>query len=311
MKRISKIELQNVLQKHKLWLEGKTDGECADLSETDLRGMKLPGADLSGADLSNADLRGVDLRGAKLNKVDFYCSDLQGAKLECADLSEAYFKKASLRRAKLRGAKAEKTCFIWTDLSKADLRGIDLSNAELFESNLRGTKLRGAKAEKTCFIWTDLSKADLRWTDLSKADLRGTKLRGTTLQGAKAEREVLSDEQPKEEYIKDRIKASKYGSQYEELMQREWKNGNCPKQLLTIVSYFAQSISKNKSQSEIARMIVDILANDKEDINFKTDRLTEQVNAYLKDEKENQLQLHLAKNHERTETQNNDLTLER
>lgn len=49
-------ELKKILNKHKLWLEGKEGGECADLSDAYLRGANLRGAYLSGADLSGADL---------------------------------------------------------------------------------------------------------------------------------------------------------------------------------------------------------------------------------------------------------------
>ena len=43
MKKYSKEELAEILQKHELWLQEDPEGECADLR----------GADLSGADLSN------------------------------------------------------------------------------------------------------------------------------------------------------------------------------------------------------------------------------------------------------------------
>ena len=62
---MTKIELNNILDKHKKWLNADVDGECADLREADLREADLRGAYLSGADLREADLRGAYLRGAK------------------------------------------------------------------------------------------------------------------------------------------------------------------------------------------------------------------------------------------------------
>lgn len=56
-------ELQEILRKHKLWLEGKEGGERADLHDANLRY----------ADLCYADLHGADLRGANL---DFSCFPL-------------------------------------------------------------------------------------------------------------------------------------------------------------------------------------------------------------------------------------------
>ena len=49
-------ELNEMLEKHTLWLVDKKDGERADL-----RGADLREANLRGADLSKADLRGANL----------------------------------------------------------------------------------------------------------------------------------------------------------------------------------------------------------------------------------------------------------
>ena len=61
-------KLQEILDKHKKWLNEEEGGERADLSYAD-----LSYADLIGADLRRADLRGADLRGADL---DYSCFPL-------------------------------------------------------------------------------------------------------------------------------------------------------------------------------------------------------------------------------------------
>ena len=76
-------ELREILDAHKLWLEGK-GGKRANLTRANLRG----------ADLSCADLRGADLS----------CADLSDADLSDADLSDANLRDANLRDANLRGA---------------------------------------------------------------------------------------------------------------------------------------------------------------------------------------------------------------
>ena len=75
MRNISKEELNEILQKHKMWLNNDKGGERADLRGADLRSIHLRGtdlrfADLRGTDLKNADLRGTDLRGADLKFAD-------------------------------------------------------------------------------------------------------------------------------------------------------------------------------------------------------------------------------------------------
>ena len=148
MRKISKEELNIILEKHKIYIttSGK-EGERADLKEAYLSGVDLSGADLRGADLRGANLREADLSwadldGADLSRADLYRADLEGADLDGADLSRADLSRADLYRA---------------DLEEADLRGADLREADLREANLSGADLRGA----------NLSGADLREANLS------------------------------------------------------------------------------------------------------------------------------------------------
>ena len=85
------MDLQRILNEHKLWLE-RCGGVRADLRYADLRYADLNGANLHGADLSDAYLHGANLHGANLNDADLsdaYLSDayLHGADLHGADLS--------------------------------------------------------------------------------------------------------------------------------------------------------------------------------------------------------------------------------
>ena len=141
-------ELQEILDKHKKWLNYEDGGERADLSD----------ADLSGADLSGADLRGADLRSADLSGADLIDADLSGADLSGADLSDADLSGADLRSAYL----------IRADLRGAGLRSADLSGAYLIRAYLRGADLRSAY-----LIGADLRGAYLSGAYLSGADLRG------------------------------------------------------------------------------------------------------------------------------------------
>ena len=111
-------ELNEILRKHKLWLE-EEDGECADLSYADLRGANLRGANLRGAnlrgaDLSYADLSGANLRGANLSYADLSGANLRGANLSGADLSFADLIGANLSRADLSNTDLDYSCFpLW------------------------------------------------------------------------------------------------------------------------------------------------------------------------------------------------------
>ena len=90
------MNLNEILQKHEMWLKGEEGGECADLSGADLRYTDLSGVDLRGADLRYADLRGSDLRHANLR-----CTNLSDVDLRYADLRYADLRYADLRYANL------------------------------------------------------------------------------------------------------------------------------------------------------------------------------------------------------------------
>ena len=128
---ISKEELNNILEKHKMWLDNKPGGERADLYNADLSGANLSEADLSGANLYEAnlykaDLYKADLSGAKLSEANLIRANLIGAKLYEADLSGAYINEADLSEANLSRAYLYKANLYNADLSGADLSGVKL-----------------------------------------------------------------------------------------------------------------------------------------------------------------------------------------
>jgi uncharacterized protein YjbI with pentapeptide repeats len=92
---ISVLELAEVLDQHKLWVEsGGEDGARADLSginlsHADLTGVNLQGAVLKRTNLSGADLSMANLRGAHLMQADLCNANLLGTELRGADLMGA------------------------------------------------------------------------------------------------------------------------------------------------------------------------------------------------------------------------------
>lgn len=109
-----KNELNEILENHKLWLNGE-GGECANLR----------GADLRYANLYNIDLRCANLNSADLNSADLRCANLRGVDLSSANLNSA----------NLSGA----------NLNNANLSGASLYNANLYSSNLNNANLNNVK----------------------------------------------------------------------------------------------------------------------------------------------------------------------
>jgi uncharacterized protein YjbI with pentapeptide repeats len=134
------MNLKEILDKHKMWLEGAKGGVRANLSDADLSGAYLSGADLSGAYLSGAYLSDADLSGAYLSG-----AYLSGANLRFANLSGAYLSGADLSGAYLYGANLSGANLRFANLSGANLSGAYLYGAYLYGANLSGADLSGAK----------------------------------------------------------------------------------------------------------------------------------------------------------------------
>ena len=130
MKNISVEELNEILEKHEIWLRGEEGGERADLWDTDLRGFDLIDINLSGADLRNSDLGDANLMYA----------DLKYADLKYTDLSYTNLSDADLRGGDLRGANLMGANLSDTDISDADLRGTNLWDTDLSNTNLKNVK---------------------------------------------------------------------------------------------------------------------------------------------------------------------------
>jgi uncharacterized protein YjbI with pentapeptide repeats len=92
---ISLLDLAEILDQHKIWVESEGEsGSRADLcgvnlSKSDLTGVNLQGAFLQRANLSHADLSMANLRGANLAQADLSYTSLLGSELRGANLMGA------------------------------------------------------------------------------------------------------------------------------------------------------------------------------------------------------------------------------
>ena len=99
-------ELNKVLELHRKWLNGESDGARASLGFKDLRGANLHGADLHEANLYEANLCGANFCGTNLYKANLYGAILRGTMLCGADFSGADLRGADFSGADLREAKS-------------------------------------------------------------------------------------------------------------------------------------------------------------------------------------------------------------
>ena len=75
-------DLNEILTKHKRWINNEEGGEPANLRGVDLRGTDMRGTDLRWAEMRGTDMRGTDLRGTEMRGTDLRRADLRGANLD-------------------------------------------------------------------------------------------------------------------------------------------------------------------------------------------------------------------------------------
>ena len=98
------MNINDILEKHKLWLFGDETGERANLSGANLFRANLSGANLFRANLSGANLFRANLFGANLSRANLFGANLSRANLSRANLFGANLFGANLFRANLSEA---------------------------------------------------------------------------------------------------------------------------------------------------------------------------------------------------------------
>ena len=106
---MTQAELNEILEKHKKWLNNEPGGERADLSHSDLSCSNLSRCNLSHCNLSRCDLSfsnlsACDLRGSNLSYSDLSACDLRGSNLSYSDLSYSDLRYSNLSACDLRGS---------------------------------------------------------------------------------------------------------------------------------------------------------------------------------------------------------------
>lgn len=118
---MTRQELDKVLEKHRLWLEGKVGGERAYLEGANLGRANLDGACLARANFERANLKGVSFVGTNLMKANLEGANLIMANLEGANLIGAGLEGANLSGASLIGANLAKTNLLGAILTRTKL----------------------------------------------------------------------------------------------------------------------------------------------------------------------------------------------
>jgi hypothetical protein len=121
MNTYSAVELAEIIEKHRKWLDGEEGGDRASLVGVNLVGVNLDGASLDGASLDRASLGGASLVGASLVGASLVGASLVGARLDGVNLDGASLDRASLGGASLVGASLVGASLVGASLVGASL----------------------------------------------------------------------------------------------------------------------------------------------------------------------------------------------
>lgn len=81
MKKITSEKIKEMIQLHKLWMDGDNNGMCADFSDYELKYVDFSNLDLSGAKFNNANLYGANFKHSYLYNTEFCNANLKEANL--------------------------------------------------------------------------------------------------------------------------------------------------------------------------------------------------------------------------------------
>ena len=93
-----RLTTEQVIERHGLWLRGRTGGLRADFRGGELAEVYLKGVNLRKADLSEANLQRAVLADSVLSGADLSEANLRKADLNGADMTGANFKGANFER---------------------------------------------------------------------------------------------------------------------------------------------------------------------------------------------------------------------
>lgn len=144
---MEQAELDEILKKHKKWLNNEAGGQEANFTRENLNGLDFHKANLCGVSFVSANLRNAILKEADLSNSNFLCANLTSA-----DLSEANLRQACLMDANLTYANLKEAFLLFASLDGANLR-----NANLWGACLNLASLRRAIVKDTNFTKCGLS----------------------------------------------------------------------------------------------------------------------------------------------------------
>lgn len=239
---VTQNELDEIIKKHKMFMEGSVGGARASLKFKNLRDLNFRNSNMSGADftgskmencnLSNGIYEGAcffacDLRNANLEKANFTRADFRGAFVAGANLEHADLEKADLRSGSIverdaveaskgssylsKTSNKKRTIFTGARLTDTNMSGARAHEADFSDANMSGVVMQDADFRDATFEGAILNDANFTGSDLRGSNMKNTVMLGTVLEhaevrGLDTEGAVKEPSSPKEmEEVKEKL----------------------------------------------------------------------------------------------------------
>ncbi len=142
----TQLEINEIIDLHRLYSIDRAKGKQADFSDMDLSGLKVSGAVLrnacfNGANISHCDFSNCKLTGAKFNSTIGECAtftncDLDSTSWVCSEITKSAFFDSTAVGAEMYDADFSGTTFLRTDLSEVNLANAKLNGTHLNDVDL-------------------------------------------------------------------------------------------------------------------------------------------------------------------------------
>ena len=145
---LTQEELDQILDKHQKWLDGKKNGKCADLSYMDLSCL-----DMSNRDLSYINFESSNLDFVNMTNVDAISANFDGASLYSPDVYSSCFYDSSFKNAKIGGIYPQDIAFYGAKFDSSVL--VKHSLHKMTDSEIEAMKLRIKERKKAHHLEND------------------------------------------------------------------------------------------------------------------------------------------------------------
>jgi len=209
---LSQSVMDEVLQKHAMYLRGQVGGARCVLKYRDLSGLDFQQYDLSQADFTGSllidvdmsngiyigasffacDMRNADMHNGNFSRADFRGAYVAGANLSGANLSDVDLREGKIMKRGDRGVLEDrkrsagagaKAILSGAKMSDTNMAGAQATSADFSDSDMSGVIMTDANLSGASFEGANLADADLTGSDLSDTNMRQSIMTGTVMEG--------------------------------------------------------------------------------------------------------------------------------